>query len=222
MLTLIYILFHYLALVGSLASAGMCIYGPVVGKFIDLFGTRNIAIFGALTCAVGLFTTCKSPNIYVMFLTYGVVYGFGASCVYFAVFVTVPTYFNKWQPCAIGLISSGSGAGVFVLSPILQELLNAFGWRGAYVGQAALCLVVCVLAICLEQNQKGETQTKAKVNWNGLNPGNRCGKMRRMISLNFSFWKSPKYPVLVTSIAVLSLGYVIPVIHMVCCNRHQM
>ena len=133
-------------MVGSLAVAGAGLFGPVTAKLIDRFGCRVVTIAGALKYAVGLITTSQASSIDVIFLTYSVIFGFGNSCVYTSVFVIVPKYFHKWRPDVIGMISAGPAAGVFVMSPIVQALLDRFGWRGAYIGQAGLCLAVALLA----------------------------------------------------------------------------
>ena len=53
-------------------------------------------------------------------------------------------YFSKRRPLAVGLAVAGVGAGGLVVPPIQRLLLTCFGWRGAYIISAGICLQICV------------------------------------------------------------------------------
>ena len=40
--------------------------------------------------------------------------------------------FRRWQYLAVGIVSVGGSIGVLVMGPLLQLLINVFGWRGTY------------------------------------------------------------------------------------------
>ena len=54
-------------------------------------------------------------------------------------FVVVPSYFYKRRALAIGLIAAGPGAGVFVMTPIIHNLINAVGWRRTFMVLSGYC-----------------------------------------------------------------------------------
>ena len=62
--------------------------------------------------------------------------------------VIVNSYFNKRRGIAQGLVSSGAGAGVFLLAPLHQFTLVQYGWRGTMLIFAGIVLQFCVCA-CL-------------------------------------------------------------------------
>ena len=209
-------------MVGSIAVAGGGLFAPLAAKLVDRFDCRVVTIAGALTCAVGLITTSRAPSIDVIFLTYSVIFGFGSACMYTSVFVIVPKYFQKWRPLAIGLVSTGPAAGVFVMSPIVQALLDRFGWRGAYIGQAGLCLVVALLACTFEPHVEGDALENYKVKLDEIEQEGSCSrtKLQQLFAFDFSFLKNIKYTVCTISFAVLHLGIGIPTIHMVSASHY--
>ena len=62
--------------------------------------------------------------------------------------VIVNSYFNKRRGIAQGIVSSGAGAGVFLLAPLHQYTLVQYGWRGTMLIFAGIVLQFCVCA-CL-------------------------------------------------------------------------
>ena len=103
-----------------------------------------------------------SPNVPVLMLTYGVIGGFGLGLIYLPAVVAVGYYFESKRALAtgisvsketidIGFISNpltfsyvfqvcGSGVGTFVFAPLATQLLSVYGWKGANLIFAGLCL----------------------------------------------------------------------------------
>ena len=82
------------AWVGSLACAGSGFFGPLAGKLYDRYGPRLVTFCGSLTCVVALLLTSQVPNLELMYLTFGLLYGLGSCFVYVAVFMIVPRYLD--------------------------------------------------------------------------------------------------------------------------------
>jgi predicted MFS family arabinose efflux permease len=53
--------------------------------------------------------------------------------------------FSKNRGLALGLAWAGGGLGIFVMIPLAQLLIEAWGWRLAYVGLAVLCIALVVI-----------------------------------------------------------------------------
>jgi hypothetical protein len=51
------------------------IAGIFVGTLIDNYGARVVCITGAITSACGLLATSFTPNLYMIYATYGVIGG---------------------------------------------------------------------------------------------------------------------------------------------------
>jgi len=134
------------AWVGSIAMVGIGLYGPLIGRLYQRFGARLVSFFGSLICIASLIATSKVSNLYVMFVTYGALFGFGSGCIFIVTYIAVPSYFTKWRSLSLGLIAMGPGGGLFIMSPIVQLLFENFGWRRTFLSMAGIDVLMCLLA----------------------------------------------------------------------------
>ena len=74
--------------------------------------------------------------------------GFGIGLIFVPATMIVNQYFDRRRPLANGILCSGSGIGILVMSPIIENSIEAFGWRGALLIYACFTLQLCVCA-CL-------------------------------------------------------------------------
>ena len=119
--------------------------GPLTSALVNQLGCRLTAIIGGLSCVSGLLLSSLASSVYIMFVTYSVLFGFGGSCLYLSSYVITSQYFVKNHSIATGITASGSGLGVLSLAPMLQALLDSFDWRKTYRVAAGIISVVCVL-----------------------------------------------------------------------------
>lgn len=130
------------------------VYGlssPLSGWLVDRFGPRTVFPISALLLGVGLLLTPRLSSLWEFYLLFGVIAALGLSG-----FGTVPTYtlLNNWfarkRGTASGFALAGIGVGTLLLVPALQTVINAYGWRTAYmVLAAAIIVVVPVLSVTL-------------------------------------------------------------------------
>ena len=122
----------------------MGLVSPLVGRVVDLQGARKVMPLGALIMGLGFALLSVMNGLYVLYLGY-VLVGVGA-----AGFASVPcsavvsNWFKKRRGTAIGLMSSGIGAGGVVMPPIVSYLLGNVGWRGAYFALAVITWVAVI------------------------------------------------------------------------------
>lgn len=192
------------AWIGSIAMAGVGLYGPIIGKVYHRFGARTVAFLGSIICVISLIATSQAPNLYVMLATYGVLFGFGSCSVYMITFMAVPRYFVRWRSLSLGLIAMGPGGGLFIMSPIVQALFERFGWRGTFLAMAGVVSLACVMAFVYRpitlESDKVELHSDSKTDnkfW------------------DFSIVKHKKFMLCVTAGVVFYLGHYTPTVHMV-------
>jgi MFS family permease len=121
------------ALMFSITTALYFTLGLVTGRMADRFGPRPVVITGAIALGLGLIITSRVNSIWTGYVTYGIGVGIAAACGYVPMVATVGAWFERKRTLALGLAVSGIGAGTLVFAPIANALIEAYGWRTAYV-----------------------------------------------------------------------------------------
>ena len=70
--------------------------------------------------------------------------GMGFGMIYLPSVVSIMEYFSKKRALATGIAVCSSGVGTFAIAPIINTLLNAYGWRGTVLMEAGMILNVVV------------------------------------------------------------------------------
>ena len=93
-----------------------------------------MTIFGAILAAIGFLLSAVTHHLELLYVTFGLISGFGLSLCYVAAVVIVAYYFDQKRSFATGISVCGSGVGTFLFAPLTQYLVDEFnGWRGATV-----------------------------------------------------------------------------------------
>ncbi|KAL3273689.1 hypothetical protein HHI36_015119 [Cryptolaemus montrouzieri] len=133
------------AVVGGLFMAMPLLSGPIASFLTDRYGCRKVTIFGSILASVAFVISSTVNSMMMLYLTFGLMAGFGLSLCYVASVVIVAYYFEKKRSFATGLAVCGSGIGTFIFAPLIQHLLREYGWRGTTLILAGLFLN---LAVC--------------------------------------------------------------------------
>lgn len=120
------------------------ICGPLAGLCVTKFGCRVTTIVGAIITSLGLFLSSFVNSIQMLTLTYGVVAGFGVAFVYVPSSIIPSFWFEQRRGLATGISNAGSGLGTFVMAPLIEFLLDEYGWRGTLVIISAITLNLVV------------------------------------------------------------------------------
>ncbi|KAI9024658.1 major facilitator superfamily domain-containing protein [Hyaloraphidium curvatum] len=120
-----------LSWIGSLAMGTQTLIGPFTGRLADTLGQRITCLIGGSFITVGYVLASFSTQLWMLFLTQGLLYGIGAGFCYFSV-VTVPAqWFHKHRGLAIGVAVAGGGVGGLLVGPMTQALVDRYGWNWA-------------------------------------------------------------------------------------------
>lgn len=135
------------AWIGGIFMAMPLLSGPIASFLTDRYGCRRMTIFGSLLAAAGFVISAFVNNMETLFLTFGIMAGFGLSLCYVAAVVIVAYYFEKKRSLATGISVCGSGIGTFVFAPLTYLLLDEYGWRGTTLIMAGLFLNMAVCGL---------------------------------------------------------------------------
>ncbi|KAL4707485.1 hypothetical protein ACJJTC_000237 [Scirpophaga incertulas] len=118
--------------------------GPIASFLTDRYGCRRMTIFGSILATLGFVISAFVDSMETLFLTFGIMAGFGLSLCYVAAVVIVAYYFDKKRSLATGISVCGSGIGTFIFAPLTYVLLDEYGWRGTTLILAGLFLNIAV------------------------------------------------------------------------------
>ncbi|XP_036360282.1 monocarboxylate transporter 10-like isoform X2 [Octopus sinensis] len=170
------------SLISALINAFSLLTGPVASVLADSYGHRVVVISGSIISGVAFVAASFSPNIDVAILTYGFLAGTGFSLMYVSSVVVVGQYFERRRALAIGIASSGSGIGIFLISAITGALLNVISWRTVSLIEAALMILGILSGLTLHPLPKPK-ENKEKISKRKL-------LMKR---LDITLFKMPAY-----------------------------
>lgn len=165
------------AWIGSLFMAMPLLSGPVASFLTDRYGCKKVSIAGALLAAAGFIVSSFTDSMELLFLTFGIIAGFGLSLCYVAAVVIVAYYFDSKRSFATGLSVCGSGIGTFVFAPLTQFLLAEYGWRGTTLILAGLFLNLCVCGMLMRDLEWTKRQQ-------ANNRSNNVRRKRRKVRIN--------------------------------------
>ena len=117
-----------LALVGSLAIGSTFFLSFFAGILSDKIGLRATSMSGAVIATLGLgLSAVFHDRIEVLYLSYGLMFGMGASLAYNPSLTVLGLYFKRHLGMVNGFVTAGSSAFTIILSFINPYILNNHG-----------------------------------------------------------------------------------------------
>lgn len=129
--------------VGAFSAILSIVMAPLVGRLLDRFGPRRVALIGCVAYPATLaLAGLAGPQIVTWWAAWFVI-----TITNFFLGPMVWTYavtnsFARRRGLAIGIVLSGMGVANAVIPLFLVTAMGMFGWRGAYFALAGLVLIV--------------------------------------------------------------------------------
>jgi MFS family permease len=138
---------------------------PLVGRLFDRSGPRAVYSLGLLLLGCAFLVAAHAQALWQFRLSIGLCVGLGT-----ALIGNVPNsillgrWFGPRLPTAMAVMYSAMGAGLLVLLPLSQILIDRIGWRAAYdaFGIAALCLLLPLLLLPWRMLARGSAHVVKK------------------------------------------------------------
>ena len=129
----------------SLTALCAGLSAPLIGRLFDRSGPRTVFALGLSVLGSSLLAAAYAQQLWQFQIAVGACFGFAVACI-----GNVPNalllgrWFGKRLPLAMSIFYSATGAGVLVMLPLTQLLIDHIEWRGAYrlLGIVALALLV--------------------------------------------------------------------------------
>uniref|UniRef100_T1JNC2 Major facilitator superfamily (MFS) profile domain-containing protein n=1 Tax=Strigamia maritima TaxID=126957 RepID=T1JNC2_STRMM len=137
------------AWVASLSRGFIQLIGLVVGPLTKQFGCTAVAIVGSLLASTALFLSAFATEILYLDFSYGILGGCAAGfCIHPAVIATTIN-FSKHRGLAVGLVTAGTGCGIFAFAPFMNVIVDAYNWQASLMICGGIILNVTILALFL-------------------------------------------------------------------------
>lgn len=140
-----------IALINSAGLVGLALGGVVMGVVADRTRIANVALAGATVVGLCVVLAAGAEQLwhfYVLFFVAGV---FGAG-LFAPLIALVGSWFPVGAGLAIGIASAGQALGQGGVPFATAFLIEAYGWRYAFIGQGAFSLAVMVpLALLMKE-----------------------------------------------------------------------
>lgn len=136
----------------NLAWGGIAI---LAGGLADRFGNVKVLVGGSVLYALGMWMTGGVSEVWALHSGAGLLVGAGVAGTAFG--IVLPAMARAVAPeqrqLVLGVGTAAGSMGQFLLVPITQRLMEAFGWAGALHVMALMALVMALLAMPLAARQ---------------------------------------------------------------------
>src|ERR1700681_2743227 len=134
----------------SLAALAGGLAAPLVGRLFDRSGPRAVYSLGLILLGGAFLIAAYAQALWQFQISLGLCVGLGIACI-----GNVPNsillgrWFGPRLPTAMAILYSAAGAGILILLPASQLLIDHVGWRGAYriFGAVAVLLLLPLLVL---------------------------------------------------------------------------
>ncbi len=134
----------------SIASIISFVASPLFGVAIDRFGTRRMALAGIAGTSLMIAGFSQLTGSPAQWMAMWIVYAMAGVMIKSTVWsAAVSSVFSSGRGLALGLTLSGTAVAQAIIPPITNYLIDAYGWRGAWVwlglGGGSIAMVFCAL-----------------------------------------------------------------------------
>ncbi|MGA7810630.1 MFS transporter, partial [Bradyrhizobium sp.] len=129
----------------SLSALAGGLSAPLIGRLFDHSGPRAVYTLGLALLGGAFLVAAFADHLWQFQLSIGLCVGIGIAFI-----GNVPNsillgrWFGPRLPTAMAVVYSATGAGVLILLPASQVLIDHLGWRGAYQLFGGMTLVLLV------------------------------------------------------------------------------
>ena len=118
---------------------------PYIGKLVDQFGSRKILLPSLVVFAVLLALIPVLANqLWILFLLFVLIGSLAAGANALPYLRSISAWFDRRRGLAIGIAMGGSGMGFVYVPPMVQYMIDSYGWRSGYFMLAAVAFIFAV------------------------------------------------------------------------------
>ncbi|MDG5978506.1 major facilitator transporter [Hydrogenophaga taeniospiralis CCUG 15921] len=137
----------------TLTMVGFGLGGILMGRLSDRFGVMVPVLGGAVGLGLGFIAAGAAQSLWQFSLAQGLLIGLlGTSATFAPLVADTSRWFTRRRGIALAICMSGNYLAGAVWPPVIQYFIDHGGWRQAYTGIGAFCLLVMLpLALVLRR-----------------------------------------------------------------------
>jgi sugar phosphate permease len=149
------------SLLSGIIAIGMLCYGlamPLAGMLVARRGTRFVLLLGTAIVIASALWSVNTRSTFGFFMSFGVLLSVGLGFTSPVALTPVLTrWFTRRRGMALFFLSTGSMAGIAVMTPVLTYAIEASTWQTTLLGFAAIFAAITVpLSIFVIRDQAPE------------------------------------------------------------------
>jgi sugar phosphate permease len=130
----------------------VALIAPFAGVFIDRLGPRRMLTIGCVLLTLGYVLYSRLDSLAMLYaihviLALGLLGASTMTCV-----ILISNWFYAQRGLAIGIALVGTSLGSIILSPVNALMIERFGWRQAFLIEAALPMVLLAVILAVVRN----------------------------------------------------------------------
>ena len=143
------------AFIGGLSISQALLISPLSTYITRVYGTRTTLLLGVVLETLALIGASFTHEIWQLFLSQGVCFGFGMGFLFVGSVGIIPQWFTKKRSLANGVGTAGSGLGGMMYSLATNAMIDRLGveWALRILGILA-CVVNCTCALLVKDRNK--------------------------------------------------------------------
>ncbi|XP_032234902.1 monocarboxylate transporter 10 [Nematostella vectensis] len=205
-----------IAWVGSITQCLTFFASPLAGLLIGKLSFRVTAVLGSLTCCISLVLTSFTKASLHIFFSYSVLYGLGSCLFYMSCVYAVAEYFEKRRGLALGFLTSGISVGVLAQGPVLQVLLDAYGWRITFRIMAGVVGLALFLVLTFDPNvQNATARVPVEISEEQTDDFTKPQQSRGKCALVSETLRTPAYIIALVTLTLETLTAFVSYVHLV-------
>jgi MFS family permease len=135
---------------GGAASLMIAIGVPFAGMLVDRWGARRILLPVIVLSSVSVAAISLTPASLLVFVALYAVAGLATAGHGPQPYAkTIAAWFDRGRGFALGVAMTGVGCGIILMPQLARYMIEAYGWRSAYIGLGAVLFAVAFPAVAL-------------------------------------------------------------------------
>jgi MFS family permease len=124
----------------SLTMIGFAFGGVFMGRLADRFGVAVPVSLGAVALGSGYALSALAPSLWAFAVIHAVLIGIGSSATFSPLVADITHWFEKRRGIAVAICASGNYLAGALWPPVVQQLIEAGGWRQAHLWIGLVCV----------------------------------------------------------------------------------